>query len=331
VKTKIRRQLASRKSEIMSRLEPVRGGREPLGLGPEFAARGVEYEIADRTRAIASGGIGAILMLASKVGWVKAIDERLEILQRHRPYRDSDHVRNIAFNILCGGRVLDDIEVRRNDTAFLDALGARTIPDPTTAGDFCRRFDAEAIHRLMDIINDVRVRVWKRQPNSFFDGVARIDADGTLVPTAGECKQGMGLSYNGVWGYHPLVVSLSNTQEPLYIVNRSGNRPSEEGAPDYFARAIELCRNAGWKQILLRGDTAFMQTSHFDRWDSDGVRFVFGYDALRSLVGRAETLEDDAYRELVRTAEVAFDEARIERTKQPRDEKSKSTGAVDSL
>jgi len=128
-----------------------------------------------------------------------------------------------------------------------------------------------------------------------------------------------------------LVVSLSNTQEPLYIVNRSGNRPSEEGAPDYFARAIELCRNAGWKQILLRGDTAFMQTSHFDRWDRDGVRFVFGYDALRSLVGRAETLEDDAYRELVRTAEVAFDEARIERTKQPRDEKSKSTGAVDSL
>ena len=91
-----------------------------------------------------------MLMLASKVGLVDAIDERLGILRKHRPYRDSDHILNIAFNLLCGGRVLDDIEVRRNDTAFLDALGARTIPDPTTAGDFCRRFDASAVHPRPD-------------------------------------------------------------------------------------------------------------------------------------------------------------------------------------
>lgn len=318
MKTKVRRQLASRKSEIVRRLEPARGGREPRGPGPEFAARGIEYQIGERTRATAAGGIGAMLMLASKVGLVDAIDDHLGILRRHRPYRDSDHVLNIAFNLLCGGRVLDDIEVRRNDTAFLDALGARMIPDPTTAGDFCRRFDADAILRLMDIVNDVRAGVWKMQPPSFFDAVACIDADGTLVATEGECKQGMGLSYNGVWGYHPLVVSLANTQEPLFILNRSGNRPSEEGAPDYFARAIELCRQAGWKQILLRGDTAFMQASHFDRWTRDGVRFVFGYDAMRSLVARAEDLEDHAYRDLVRPAEAAFDEARVERAKQPR-------------
>jgi len=318
VKAKVRRQLASRKAEIARRLEPVAGGREPLGPRPEFAARGIEYQLGERTQATASGGIGAMLMLASKVGLVDAIDDHLRILRRHRPYRDSDHVLNIAFNVLCGGRVLDDIEVRRNDTAFLDALGARTIPDPTTAGDFCRRFDSDAIHRLMDIVNDVRVGVWKMQPPSFFDGVARIDADGSLVATEGECKQGMGLSYNNVWGYHPLVVSLSNTQEPLYIVNRSGNRPSEEGAPDYFARAIDLCRRAGWKQILLRGDTAFMQASHFDRWDRDGVRFVFGYDALRSLVQRAEDLEDESYRELVRHAEAAFHKGRRERAKQAR-------------
>jgi len=296
----------------------VQGGREPAGPGPEFAARTIKYELAERTRATSSGGIGAMLMLASKVGLVDALDEKLGILKKHRPYRDSDHILNIAFNILCGGRVLDDIEVRRNDTAFLDALGARTIPDPTTAGDFCRRFDASALHRLMDIINDVRVGVWKRQSSSFFDGVARIDADGTLVATEGECKQGMGLSYNGVWGYHPLVVSLANTQEPLYIVNRSGNRPSEEGAPDLFARAIELCRTAGWTEILLRGDTAFMQIAHFDRWDREGVRFVFGYDARKTLTARAEEIGEGEYRKLVRKAEAVFDEERRTRAKQPR-------------
>ena len=175
---------------------------------------------------------------------------------------------------------LDDIEVRRNDGAFLDALGARTIPDPTTAGDFCRRFDAAQIQALMDIVNDVRVGVWQRQPRAFFEQTARLDADGSLVGTRGECKQGMSVAYTGVWGYPPLVVSLANRGEPLFLVNRSGNRPSQEGAPEFFARAITLCRRAGWADILLRGDTVDAQAAHFDSWHDDGVRFVFGYISL---------------------------------------------------
>lgn len=276
----------------------------------------MRYEIADRVRAIVCGGIGAVHQVARKVGLIAALDTRLPILKRRRPYSEADHVLNIAYNALCGGNVLDDIEVRRNDVAFLDALGARTIPDPTTAGDFCRRFGFEEIHALMDIVNDVRVGVWQRQPKSFFDGPARIDADGSIVETNGECKQGMDVSYNGIWGYHPLVVTLANTGEPLYIMNRSGNRPSHEGAPAYFDRAIALCRGAGWKDILLRGDTAFSQTAYIDGWDDDGVRFVFGYDAVKAMVGRAEAVESDEYAELVRKADEVF--AGKPRAKQPR-------------
>src|SRR5262249_17491186 len=112
-----------------------------------------------------------------------------------------------------------------NDVAFLDALGTRSIPDPTTAGDFCRRFQPDNTQLLMDIINDVRVQILKKQAPAFFEGTSRIDAAGTLVSTTRECKEGMDLSYNGFWGYHPLVVSLANTGEPLFIVNRSGNAP----------------------------------------------------------------------------------------------------------
>lgn len=255
--------------------------------------------------------------LVHHVGLVESLDEGLHILKQHRPYFDSDHILNLAYNALCGGRVLEDIEVRRNDLVFLDALGARAIPDPTTAGDFCRRFDSESVEKLMDIINAVRVGVWKRQPASFFEQTARIDADGTLVPTTGECKQGMDISHKGDWGYHPLLVSLANTGEPLFIKNRSGNRPSSEGAQGYFDRAIALCRNAGFEDILLRGDTDFSHTWCFDAWDEDHVRFVFGYDAHKSLVEEAKNLDEGDYGELVREADKAFERIKS-RDKPPR-------------
>jgi hypothetical protein len=316
VKPNIRQQLAAALKEITTRLEAAKGGQEPLRDGPEFNTGTIRYEMAERSQAITCGGIGVIHQLANKVGLVNALNIRLRILKRRRPYSESDHILNIVYNVICGGLVLDDIEIRRNDAAFLDALGARAIPDPTTAGDFCRRFTAKDIDLLMEVVNDIRVEVWKQQPSTFFNGPARIDADGTLVETTGESKEGMNIAYNGVWGYHALVVSLANTGEPLYIVNRPGNRPSHEGAAAYLTRAVEVCRRGGWTDILLRGDTDFSQTRYLDGWDDDGVRFVFGYDASQPMIGRANAVEEAEYREFVRRADETL-AARKERAKQP--------------
>jgi hypothetical protein len=210
---------------------------------------------------------------------------------------------NIAYNALCGGRTLDDIEHRRNDRAFLDALGTRSIPDPTTAGDFCRRFSPDDVNTLQDAINDARLAVWKRQASTFTEGIAVIEADGSMVPTDGECKEGMGISYNGTWGYHALLVTFANTAEPLFLTNRSGNRPSHEGVVPFFDKAVQLVRKAGFKQVRLRGDTDFALTTAFDRWTDDGVQFVFGVDARKDLIAWANSGPDELYRELEQRAE----------------------------
>jgi len=245
------------------------------------------------------GGIGAIHKMALVSGLVEAIDERLEVLKVHLPYHESDHVLNIAYNILSGGTCLEDIELLRNDEVYLDALGAQRIPDPTTAGDFCRRLEEEDINALMDAFNEVRPRMWSRQPEEFFDE-AKIDADGTLVGTFGECKEGMDISYKGTWGFHPLVVSLANTQEPLFLVNRGGNRPSSERANERLDQAIDLCRRSGFKKVTLRGDTDFSQTKHLDRWDEQEVEFVFGMNAMKNVIEKAEALPNGAWNRLER-------------------------------
>ena len=264
-----------------------------------YRARNIQYEHSDRVRGLASGGIGAMHHLAQHTGLVAAIDRHVEVLKVHLPYHESDHVLGIAYNVLCGGTCLQDIELRRQDEVYLDALGAQRIPDPTTAGDFCRRFDEATIEALQAAINETRVRVWRAQPAAFFEE-AIIDADGTLAETTGQCKEGMDIAYTGVWGYHPLVVSLANTQEPLYLVNRSGNRPSADGAAERFDQAHRLCREAGFRRITFRGDTDFSQTAHLDRWDAAHVRFVFGYDARANLLREADALPARAWTRLER-------------------------------
>jgi len=298
VKKSRQQKLRNRKRRIDYRLRDINWPGQPA---PMYRASNIQYELSERSRGLDTGGIGAMHRLARHTGLIDEIDGRVELLKRHLPYHESDHVLGIAYNILCGGTCLEDIELRRNNEVYLDALGAQRIPDPTTAGDFCRRFSGEDIESLMEAINETRLRVWSQQPEAFFEE-AFIDADGTLAGTTGECKAGMDLSYKGVWGYHPLLVSLANTGEPLYLVNRSGNRPSSEGAAERLDQALALCRRAGFRRVTFRGDTDFMQTRHLDRWDEEGVRFVFGYDAYAGLLERSEALPGTAWKALERPA-----------------------------
>jgi Transposase DDE domain group 1 len=296
VKTIPHRHHAAGKRKIRQRLDRPVTAPSPK---PVFTASNIHFETATKTRAIAFGGIGAIQLLVRKLGLAEAINERLHLLKYHLPYHESDHVLNFAYNALCNGTCLNDIELRRNDLVFLDALGADRIPDPTTAGDFCRRFTAADVETLQDVFDQTRVKVWKQQPSDFFDE-AIIDADGSLVATAAGCKQGVDIAYDGTWGYHPLIVSLANTGEVLSIVNRPGNRPSHEGAADQIDLAILLCRDAGFRAISLRGDTDFTQTTRLDAWDAERVTFLFGIDAMPNLKAIAEDLPASSWAELQR-------------------------------
>ena len=297
LKQKIRDTLARRQRRIGARLSP---GRLGDCSQPMFAARTIRYEIGGRQRGLSHGGIGAIHALVKHIGLVDAIDRRLKLFTFHLPYHESDHVLNLAYNALCDGTCLQDIDFRRNDEAFLDALGVRRIPDPTTAGDFCRRFTPAHLEALQDAFDEVRQRVWREQTDPKFFDLAVIDMDGTIVETTGECKRGMDISYDGRWGYHPLLLTLNNTGEVLWLENRPGNRPSHEGAAKAVDRIVPMCRAGGFRKVLLRGDTDFSQTAHIDRWNADGVQFIFGYDAKENLNQIADELPTTDWQPLTR-------------------------------
>ncbi len=304
--------IRNRKQRIERRL-----GRN-LGFGsrPLMGTSNIHYEMGERTQGMSYGGIGAIHGMVGRVGLAKDINQRVPLLKLNLPYWESDHVLNIAYNVLLGGVRLEDIELRRNDEVFLNALGVERMPDPTTAGDFTRRFGACDVEALMEAINCARQRVWKKRGRKLLKD-ALIDTDGTLAPTHGECKDGMEYSHKGIWGYHPLIVSLANTKEVLYMVNRPGNVVSHEGSAEWIDKAIELIAPYAHR-ITLRGDTDFYLTEHLDRW-AEIVDFVFGADANPALVRRAEGLEEACYRRLRRKSKYIVKGARRRRPENVRE------------
>ena len=105
----IRRQrLASRKRRIEQRLERRGGPADPFK--PMFQPGNVQYEVAERTRGMAHGGIGVVHKMVEEIGLPDAIDKNVYALKLYAPYHESDHVLNIAYNALCGGSCLEDTE-----------------------------------------------------------------------------------------------------------------------------------------------------------------------------------------------------------------------------
>jgi len=263
-----------------------------------FTSGKITYEVGGNVEGTPYGGLPAVHRLVTKLGLVEAIDERLTLLKVHLPYHESDHVLNLAYNVLCGGTRLEDIERLRHDVAYMNALGARLIPDPTTAGDFCRRFTEADIVALMEACNSVRTTLWRGRGADLLAPVAYLDVDGTIVPTSGWRKAGIGLSYKGIWGYAPLIVTLANTREVLFLVNRPGNAPSHQDAAGWIDKAIDLVEPHA-PRVCLRGDTDFSLTAHLDRW-ADRVDFVFGMDNIAVLRRHAEGLDPAGWRRLTR-------------------------------
>jgi len=167
-----------------------------------FTSGPVGYEIGGNVDATCFGGVAAMHRLVSKLGLVEGIDQRLHLLKVHLRYHESDHVLNLAYNVLCGGTRLEDIERLRHDTAYMNALGADLIPDPTTVGDFCRRFAVAEVTELMETINQVRPQLWtgrgrdllgpiglpgRRRHDRTDDGVAQAGHGHVLQGDLGVC------------------------------------------------------------------------------------------------------------------------------------------------
>lgn len=250
------------------------------------------------------GGLALAAGLVRSLGIARDLDRELSLLSTHRPFHESDHVLTHVYNLYAGGSCIEDIADLQTSEPVRRILGANRIPDPTTAGDFLRRFDEGALRSLNHVIDRAQEKVWKRRYGKKKAARAIVDLDSCVRPVYGDQKEGTDFTYKGSFGYHPLVISMAGTLECLRLINRSGNEGSAAGSEAHLRELFPMLGRR-FKQVIVRGDSAFAKQAIFDACDEAGHHFAVVSPQQRNFVSLFEAVPGARWKRYRQRSEIS--------------------------
>jgi hypothetical protein len=250
------------------------------------------------------GGLVLAQQFVRRFGVAKRLDGALRLFKRHAPYYESDHVLALAYTLYSDGTCLEDQSALQGSEAVRRLVGACRIPDPTTAGDFPRRFrTAHDVEQLSGVINEVQEAVWsklarrvrrRRKKEEF----ALVDLDGHIKPLYGAQKEGADFSYDGRWSYQPLVVSLGGSGECLKVVNQPGSSRSSDAAAKAVREVLPQVKRH-FLNALVRGDTDFDRSDIFNAVMAEKAYFAIGGPLYSKRAALVEAISEESWKPFV--------------------------------
>lgn len=278
----------------------------------------LHLEVDPRSEVTPYGGLALVVPLVRRFKVAQLLDQQVHVLKQHKPYHESDHILAMAFNLYVGGTCLEDLSELQHSLAVHRLLGACRLPDPTTAGDFLRRFselvNPGSLAALRGVIDAVQDAVWqkvsrRRGGKRGKQAWSVVDLDGHLKELYGVQKGGADFSHTGKWSYHPLVVSLADSGDCVAVRNRPGNVRSSEGASEVLKEVLPRIKRHA-RQVLVRGDSDFDRRDVRDACESAGVYFAFVGREHANRPAIAAGVPESAWREFEPRARRALESRR---------------------
>jgi len=270
--------------------------------GRVMRLRKTQVEVDRRASVTPYGGLGLATEFVRRFRVAQRLDDHVQVFKRHAPYHESDHILAQTFNLYVGGTCIEDQANLQHDRAVLAMVGACRLPDPTTAGDFLRRFDEVrnpgSLASLRRSIDEVQSAVWKKLRRRRAKGTGMepvfVDLDGHHKRLYGVQKEGADFSHKGAWSYYPLLVSMAETGEALAIRNRSGNEPAHQGAEVVLDEVLPRVQALG-RPVVVRGDSEFDQAKLRAACERHGARFAFVGREFKDRPRIAQSIGEDQW------------------------------------
>jgi len=288
----------------------------PKTGGPVMRMPKLHTEVDDHSPVTSYGGLILFSEFVRRFKVAEKIDDNVEVLKLHLPYLESDHILAQAANLYVGGTCIEDMANLQNSEAVRRLFGACRLPDPTTAGDFLRRFDDRynpgSLDGLRRAVDEVQDAVWKRlakKEGSRKRECAVLDIDGHTKKLYGAQKEGADFSREGTWSYHPLLISMAGTGECLAVMNRPGNLRSSNGAAEVLDGTLERVGQR-FQSILVRADSDYERKDILQTCQRHGAYFALVGRAFRNRPGIAESIPEQEWIPFTTRAERQKEERR---------------------
>lgn len=250
------------------------------------------------------GGLVLAQQFVRRFRVAKRLDSALRLFKRHAPYHESDHVLALAYTLYADGTCLEDQSALQGSEAVRRLVGACRIPDPTTAGDFLRRFrTVHDVEQLSGVIDEVQEAVWsklarrvrrRRKKEEF----VLVDLDGHIKPLYGAQKEGADFSYDGRWSYQPLVVTLGGSGECLKVVNQPGSSRSSDAAAKAVREVLPRVKRH-FLNAVVRGDTDFDRSDIFKAVMAKKAYFAIGGRLYSKRAALVEAISQESWKPFV--------------------------------
>lgn len=282
----------------------------PLATGSRHTVR---LEVTDEALTVHTG-LSLFYAMAEALEVPRVLDERVKVKQRESGYPESEHILALAANAFVGGDYLEDLEALREDVAIQRVIGRKDLPDPTTAGDFCRRFTLGHLLQLNRAFAEIEQRVYQHRPE-----VTRwtIDVDAKVHEVYGEKKQGAAKSYNGVYSLQPMYGFVHETDEMIHCELRSGNtHPGAGGAG--FLRRLRRKIPESVKEVHLRSDSALYAQKVIEFCEEKGWSFTITADQTGPLMKQIEALPESEWQTDPENASLSYGETWYQPVRWPR-------------
>jgi hypothetical protein len=259
----------------------------PLKTGPNHTVR---LEVTDEALTVHTG-LSLFYAMAEALEIPRILNEQVKVKKRESGYSESEHILALAANAFVGGDYLEDLEALREDVAIQRAIGRNDLPDPTTAGDFCRRFTLGHLLQLNRAYGEVERRVYERRPEVTH---WTVDVDAKVHEVYGEKKQGAAKSYNGIYSLQPMYGFVHETDEMIHCELRSGNTHPGAGGTG-FLRRLKRKIPPTVNSVHLRSDSALYDKKVVGFCKEEGWRFTITADQTGPLMKQIEALPESAW------------------------------------
>ena len=234
---------------------------------------------------LANAGLILPATLAGRLGLEDLVDQAVDLGERAGAARPGRKVMTLVHAILAGANCIDGCDLLRAGSA--EAVLGHRVMAPSTLGTFLRAFTFGHVRQLDRVCERALGRAWAAGAGPGPEPLV-IDLDSTICQVHGHHKQGAGVSYTGVRGYHPLLASRADTGEVLHVRMRKGQANTMRGAAAFVRELAGRVRRAGASGPLsIRADSGFWAATVIAACRAHRIGFSIGVRARDARIATA--------------------------------------------